>query len=304
MTQAALPAGVQVIERDWLSSNLVLMLGGEGAALIDTGYASHADTTLALVRQALGDRPLDRIVNTHLHSDHCGGNAVLQRAYACRATVPVGCLQAARDWDTEALTFTATGQRCERFEVHDAVAPGDVLRLADMDWEALPAAGHDPASVVLWQSEHRVLLSADALWENGFGAIFPELAGEPGFEEQRQTLDMIAKLRPRLVVPGHGRVFDDVDGALARAYSRLSYLSADPVRNARVILKVLVKFLLLERRRLTLAQVATAIDEASYFVQMNRRFFQQPAEVLAREAALALVKVGAARLEGELLVDA
>lgn len=304
MTLAALPAGVQVIERDWLSSNLVLMLGQDQATLIDTGYASHADTTLALVRHALGGRPLDRIVNTHLHSDHCGGNAVLQRAYDCRTTVPVGCLQAARDWDTDALTFTATGQRCERFAAHDAVTPGDVLRLADLDWEALPAAGHDPSSVVLWQPEHRVLVSADALWEDGFGSIFPELAGEPGFAEQRDTLDMIAALRPRVVIPGHGRVFEEVDAALARAYSRLAYLSADPVRNARAILKVLVKFLLLERRNVTLGEVAGAIDEAAYFVQMNQRFFRQPANALAREAAMALVKVGAARLEGELLVDA
>lgn len=303
-TPVALPSGVRVIERDWLSSNLVLMLGREDATLVDTGYATHADTTLALVRHALDGRRLDRIVNTHLHSDHCGGNAALQRAYACRATVPSGCLQAARRWDTEALTFTATGQRCERFEAHDAVSPGDTLRLADLDWLALAAPGHDPTSVVLWQPEHRVLLSADALWENGFGSIFPELAGEPGFSEQRDTLDMIAALRPRVVVPGHGRVFDDVEGALARAYSRLDYLSADPVRNARAILKVLVKFLLLERRALTVAQVAQAIDEATYFVQMNQRFFGQPADALAREAAAALVKAGAARLEGDLLVDA
>jgi hypothetical protein len=28
-----------------------------------------------------------------------------------------------------------------------------------------------------------LLLSADALWENGFGVIFPELDGESGFAE-------------------------------------------------------------------------------------------------------------------------
>ena len=54
------------------------------AALVDTGYATHAPQTLALVQQALGARPLDLIVNTHLHSDHCGGNALLQAAWPCR----------------------------------------------------------------------------------------------------------------------------------------------------------------------------------------------------------------------------
>jgi hypothetical protein len=33
-------------------------------------------------------------------------------------------------------------------------------------------------------------------------------------------------------MPGHGRPFTDVAGALARPH-RLDYLSADPVRNAR-----------------------------------------------------------------------
>ena len=34
---------------------------------------------------------------------------------------------------------------------------------------------HDPESIVLYQPGLRVLISADALWENGFGVVFPEL---------------------------------------------------------------------------------------------------------------------------------
>ena len=34
------------------------------------------------MEQALGGQPLERIVNTHLHSDHCGGNRALQARYA------------------------------------------------------------------------------------------------------------------------------------------------------------------------------------------------------------------------------
>jgi glyoxylase-like metal-dependent hydrolase (beta-lactamase superfamily II) len=71
-----LPAGVAVLERGWLSSNNVLLHGlpGEGAVLVDSGHCLHAPQTLALVRQALAGAPLARIVNTHLHSDQCGGN--------------------------------------------------------------------------------------------------------------------------------------------------------------------------------------------------------------------------------------
>jgi hypothetical protein len=62
--------------------------------------------------------------------------------------------------------------------------------------------------------------------------IFPELAGEPGFGEVKRHARLIASLRPRLVIPGHGAPFTDVDAALQRACSRLDYLAADPVRNA------------------------------------------------------------------------
>ena len=64
-----------------MSSNMVLFAGRDATALVDSGYLTHADTTLALVRHALAGRPLDALYNTHLHSDHCGGNATLQRAW-------------------------------------------------------------------------------------------------------------------------------------------------------------------------------------------------------------------------------
>jgi len=82
--------GLTVLERDWLSSNNLLIhgAGGEpGAALIDSSHVCHAEQTVPLVRHALRDEPLARIVNTHLHSDHCGGNAALQRAFGAPLTI-------------------------------------------------------------------------------------------------------------------------------------------------------------------------------------------------------------------------
>uniref|UniRef100_UPI00356178EE MBL fold metallo-hydrolase n=1 Tax=Hydrogenophaga sp. TaxID=1904254 RepID=UPI00356178EE len=88
-------AGVTVLERGWLSANNVLVRGDGPTALIDSGYCTHAEQTLALVAQALGGAALDLLLNTHLHSDHCGGNAALQQAYPGVAThIPPGLAQA------------------------------------------------------------------------------------------------------------------------------------------------------------------------------------------------------------------
>src|SRR5512133_2479484 len=233
MTAEDFPKGITVLERGWLSSNNILLLGAGPAALVDTGYATHADQTLALVRHALDDRPLDLLLNTHLHSDHCGGNAVLQRAFpALRTLIPPGQAQAVALWDTVALTYATTGQQCERFRFDALLVPGTAVRLGDTDWQVHAAPGHDPHSVILFEPRDRVLISADALWENGFGVVFPELEGTSAFDEVGATLDLIEGLHPRWVIPGHGRVFGREPGtlnaALARARSRLDSFVRDP----------------------------------------------------------------------------
>jgi glyoxylase-like metal-dependent hydrolase (beta-lactamase superfamily II) len=298
-----LPPSMRVFERGWLSSNNILFTGSAGTALVDSGYVTHAPQTLALVRHALGGRRLDRLLNTHLHSDHCGGNAALQAAYGCRTAIPAAEAAKVRAWDEEALSYRATAQQCARFSFDETIAPGDELILGDLRWQALAAPGHDPHALLLFSPDEGILLSGDALWENGFGVIFPELAGEPGFAEQRATLGLIEDLGARLVIPGHGRPFLDVQGALARANARLDYLSADPVRNAENAVKVMLKFLLLERRTLPLDEIADLLASVPLVEHTRTRYLERSHAELAHWAVEALVRAGAARRMGELLAD-
>jgi glyoxylase-like metal-dependent hydrolase (beta-lactamase superfamily II) len=299
-----LPASMRVFERGWLSANNILFTGRDDTVLVDTGYVTHAPQTVAMVRQALGGRGLDRIVNTHLHSDHCGGNAALKESFGCRIAIPVSEAAKVRAWDEDALSYRATGQQCARFMFDETVLPGEVLALGDLQWQAMAAPGHDPHALLFWCEAEGILLSGDALWQNGFGVIFPELAGEPGFGDVRATLDLIAQLAPRLVIPGHGAPFDDVDAALQRAYGRLDYLAADPVRNAENGVKVLLKFLLLERRTIPLTEVQTLFETVPLLVLARERFLPRPPAELAQWAVRALEKAGAARLQGAMLIDA
>ncbi|MCX4163938.1 MULTISPECIES: MBL fold metallo-hydrolase [Paraburkholderia] len=259
----ALPASIRVFERGWLSSNNVLLVDNACAALVDTGYATHAPQTVALVREALGTRPLDLIVNTHLHSDHCGGNALLQATWPCRTEIPAQEADAVRNWDETRLTYRATGQTCERFTFTGTLSPGMQVTLGALEWTVLGAPGHDPHSLMLYCASERVLISADALWENGFGVIFPELNGDSGFAEQQAVLDLIATLDIDVVIPGHGAPFTDVQSALTRAWSRVAWLRADPARNAKNALKVLIVFKLLEVRVMQFDALVAMLDDAT-----------------------------------------
>lgn len=299
----SLPSSIQVFERGWLSSNNILFTGSEGTALVDSGYVTHAPQTLALVRQALGGRPLERLLNTHLHSDHCGGNALLAAAYGCRIAIPAAEAAKVAAWDEEALSYRATGQQCARFSFDATLAPGQRLVLGGLQWTVAAAPGHDPHALLFFCEEEGILISGDALWENGFGVIFPELSGEPGFEAAGATLDLIATLDARVVIPGHGALFGDVAGALLRARSRLDYLSADPVRNGENAVKVLLKFLLLERRALPLDTLPALLAAIPLVERVRVKLLGRSREELAQWAVAALVRAGAARVEGEQLVD-
>lgn len=293
---AELPVGLTVFERGWLSSNNVL-LDGDEPVLVDSGYVTHAAQTLDLVERGLERRPLGLLVNTHLHSDHCGGNAALQTRYASiRTEIPPGDADAIARWDETALSYRATGQQCPRFRVDGALLPGQLRRLGMHQWEVHSAPGHDPHSILLFEPQSRTLISADALWENGFGVVFPELIGEPSFDEVAATLDLIEMLNPRTVIPGHGSVFRDTAGALGRARRRLDGLAADPKKHARHAFKVLIKFKLLEVQHMPNAEWCAWRDATAYFHTIHARFFPSwDFAVLADDVLDDLVRSGAAR---------
>lgn len=305
MTTHLLPPGIEVFERGWLSANNILHFGDSDVSLVDSGYHAHQILTVSLVRHALEQHSLpglNKVVNTHLHSDHCGGNAALAKAFNCAIYIPAAEEMAVKNWDPNLLSYENLGQECPRFTHHGQLVPGQEILLGRYMWQVLAAAGHDPHSVMLYQADHRILISADALWEEGFGVIFPELWGEPGFEEVAQTLDLIETLPVSLVIPGHGKPFTDINQSLATARSRLDYLASDSDRNARHGAKVLLKYRLLEWRKQNIDLVNKWIANTPALISA--------ADILNMEMddfvswlPKSLVKSGAAKIEGDFLVD-
>ncbi len=301
----SLPDGVRVFQRGWLSSNNILVCGDGHAALIDSGYCSHSAQTVALVQGALAGQPLDQLLNTHLHSDHCGGNAALQAAYAQLQThIPPGLAAAVTAWSTAELTFESTGQSCPPFGFDAVLVPGNEVRLGGQTWQVHAAPGHDPHSVVLFEPAARLLVSADALWENGFGVVFPELEGEDAFESVGATLDLIASLQPRTVIPGHGSPFCALERALQTARTRLDYFQRNPQRHRNYAAKVLLKFKLLELQHTTVDALTRWAMATPYVAHMGQTFFDgEPLQAVVKDWIAQLVSAGAARLDGDRLLN-
>ena len=306
-------------QRGWLSGNNVLFVApGTPAALVDSGYCSHAPLTLDLVQQALHKQPLDRLLNTHLHSDHCGGNAVLQSHYpALRTYIPPGESQAVRTWNQDQLSYQATGQSCPRFEVHGLLQPGDRVELGGTSWHIEAAPGHDPHAVLLFEPQQGILISGDALWNNGFGVVFPDIDGERAFEAVGDTLDLIDRLEPRIVIPGHGDLIvgaTAVQAALQRARSRLQQFVTSPWHHTLYGAKVLIKFKLMEQRQWPLHELQAWAQRTPLLcklhAQAQARGPAHGADVPAHMAEWvtqllqALARSGAAQLTADTVLDA
>ncbi|WP_422735857.1 MBL fold metallo-hydrolase [Micromonospora sp. WMMD729] len=206
-----------------LRVNVTLVVGDDGALLVDTLSSAGQATELAEAVRAVTDRPLT-LVNTHHHYDHCFGNAVLAGDPARPVYAHERAAAALRE-DPERL-------RREAYEEVRTEHPGLAAELADtpllapthtVHTEATvdlggrrvvlrhPGRGHTDADLVAYVPDADVLVAGDLV----------EQSGPPAFEDSYplQWPDAVADLlrltTPRtVVVPGHG---DPVDVEFVRA---------------------------------------------------------------------------------------
>ena len=269
-----LPSGFIFLQRDWLSSNSLLISDKNSSFLFDSGYVSHSEQLLQLVQHQLANQPLDVVINTHLHSDHCGGNALLQSFFPqLKCWIPYSQFDSVLNWDDSSLTYALTGQSCDRFHPTDGIRAGDCIKLCGLDWLVFSSPGHDNDSLIYFQPDHKVLISADALWENGFSVVFPEFIGGIGFQNVAATYDLIEKLNPAVVIPGHGSLFTDVNKALGLSRRRLDNFTGNPKLHAAYAAKVMIKFKVMEFQQCSFSLLVNWALGSTLLVMLHANYF-------------------------------
>lgn len=300
-----LPDSLLVLERGWLSANNILFFDGHDATLIDSGYVTHAEQTVDLVYHALDGRRLNRVINTHSHSDHIGGNAALKTAFDCEIIVPAGLHAAIADWDKDALLLSPLGQQSARFQHDRLVGADDQLEMGGLNWQALAVPGHDMEALAYYNPEKRILISGDALWENGFGVIFPELMGEAdGLASTQETLEMLSRLPIDIVIPGHGTPFNTVEAAFDRAFRRLGNFRSNIEQLAWHAIKVIVSFAMMERRQVPKDDFPAFVLSLPFAVDVNARFLNLSNEALVAGIERQLLLVNALQRKDGMIMAA
>jgi glyoxylase-like metal-dependent hydrolase (beta-lactamase superfamily II) len=291
----ALPPSVRVIERGWLNSNQVLLLAPGDNVVIDSGYCTHRERTLERLAgpEGLDGEPLERLINTHCHSDHMGGNAAIASAHGCRITIPEGEVKHVAPWTPQSVWMAHFDQRADPFHFDDTIGAGDAFEAGGFTWQAHAAPGHDMDALVYFEPVNRILISGDALWENGMGFVAPEEGPNPAMEAARAALDTIERLDPAIVVPGHGSPFSDLSGALIRARSKLEAFARDPAKGARHAVKVLFTFALLDKGGMRDADVEGYLARVPCYRELSDRFLGLDCAALARQVLAELERAGA-----------
>ena len=149
-----LPAWLTWQRRPFPDANLLLLRGRE-PALADSGFVGHARETADWVHAHTGQVTV--VVNTHWHSDHTGGNALLQATGAgIAASAPDAAAVARRDPGCCQAEYL--DQPVAPYTVDQPLDDGQTLRLGDADWQVIRTPGHTPGHLSLWQPDERLLV--------------------------------------------------------------------------------------------------------------------------------------------------
>jgi glyoxylase-like metal-dependent hydrolase (beta-lactamase superfamily II) len=223
-----------------LGSTNVYVIDANPITLIDTGPDS--DTTLMDLKDGLSDinlgfKDIERIVLTHGHVDHCGlvyelsrvsdpevmaheqdkdmiedfGAASNERFEQCEEElactgVPEQTLQVLKEFMEflESLTHTC--------KVTRALKDGDKIEFKDDEMDVIYTPGHSSGSACYKYGD--VIFSGDSLLiENSPCSVYGGADKRSmGLDDFLDSMERISKHGPRMVYPGHGEAFGDIEG--------------------------------------------------------------------------------------------
>ena len=218
-----LAAGFHLIQGP--GGNIAVLGGPDGLTVVDSGVPTRAKEILETVKR-VGGKPVSRLIDTHWHFDHAGGNEVFARAGAAIIATAATRRRLATDQYTEVFKLTTPALPSEALpamtsddaEIH---VGAEILHLT-----AVPPAHTDGDLVVHFRSLD-VIHTGD-LFSNGF---YPNIDGSSlgWIGGMIAAADRILKLAgPKTrIIPGHGPMATPDDLAafrkmLVTVYDRLS----------------------------------------------------------------------------------
>jgi glyoxylase-like metal-dependent hydrolase (beta-lactamase superfamily II) len=213
---------------------------GEGWTLVDTGIRTEETVAVweRLISIAPFDRPLVRVIVTHMHPDHIGMAGWLCRRYAarlwissleylsCRALVSDSNREAPADavafyreagWDIAALDsyrdrFGNFGKNIYALpDSYRRITDGQAFQIGDHSWEVVTGTGHSPEHSCLYCEDLKLFISGDQVLPriSSNVSVYPI---EPDANPMADWHASLARIETKvpddvLVLPAHNECF-------------------------------------------------------------------------------------------------
>lgn len=252
-----LPRDIRWMQRGWLSCNQILLTGGEGPVLIDTGHIAATEETVSLLQNT--DVPLSSlhwIINTHAHIDHFGGNRCL-REYTDAPLVcgPLTAQFFAENnrramWLDDASAALFPESKLPPVPANLVISPDDTVTMGNYTFRVIAVPGHAPDMIAFFQPDTRILIGSDAMMLADCG-VMNVLVWPDAVERALETMTLLRSLRANLVLPGHGPIITDVDTNIDTVTSLLRSFQTRPDKLYRHLFARSIMFLLLAVQPIT-----------------------------------------------------
>ncbi len=175
-----------------------LIVGERGALLFDTGLGMGDIRSVAkqLTRKSI------RVLNSHAHYDHVGGNHqfetiigrrhpfALERSKGTPNSELIDYVTGDWVWKPLPPDFIPGEYAIRPWQYSNWLRPGQFIDLGGVSLEVIPAPGHSPDSIVLLDSKRRLLFTGDTFY---LAPLYAHLPGS-SFSEYVDTAAQLAEL--------------------------------------------------------------------------------------------------------------
>lgn len=210
--------------------NAGFIVTDDGVVVVDALASPREGEALLRTIRGVTRQPVRWLVLTHHHPDHTFGAVVFRRAGA-RVIAHPDARTLASEGGPDALVadwVRVVGLDAMRgFQFADSadrpVSGSDTLDLGGRTIVIThPGAGHTPGDLMVWLPKERVLFAGDLLVEDGVTMVVDGSAAA-----LRRCLDVIDRLRPGVVVPGHGAIPRQAAALVRRTREYITGLERD-----------------------------------------------------------------------------
>jgi glyoxylase-like metal-dependent hydrolase (beta-lactamase superfamily II) len=159
------------------------IVGKENVLVIDVALSADSNMDGIIEQaEAMGAKKIEKILLTHIHSDHCGGALALRKR--CGAKLGIHRSRAGY-----------LGGEDFQYDDNDRIAFGGG------ELQVLHTPGHESGHCCFYESDDRVLFSGDNILGYGTAVIRPP---DGNMTDYLRSLERLLAFNISLVLPGHG----------------------------------------------------------------------------------------------------